>query len=292
MTDFKTKPINQQPFCWSFGKSKYDTQPIILQGTWRDYVDGFIEKNRARRKGLNYFTSAFGGDGRRCTANAIDREFLSMDNDGNLLDAEFYELVAFLGCLGEGIAYETASSQLNARRVRYIAHLRRPVNEDESKLIGAYLEVQSGIKRGWDSSTYRASQPVYLPPVGVTLIRFEGSPLDVDGILSGLPKPKPKIKPFKRNFTNAPDAFEFFSKNNLVLSVGINGTHKVICPWSHAHTDNVDGGAAFFEPSDMNGLAGGFHCLHQHCVGKSIKDVFELMADAQSKDFIISMRVL
>jgi hypothetical protein len=41
------------------------------------------------------------------------------------------------------------------------------------------------------------------------------------------------------------------------------GKHDVTCPWVHEHTDQVDHGAAYFEPSDTYSV-GGFKCQHSH----------------------------
>jgi len=55
--------------------------------------------------------------------------------------------------------------------------------------------------------------------------------------------------------------------------------HKVICPWAHLHSDGR-AEAALFEPSNENNLAWGFKCLHGHCAGRGIKDIYRLMKGA------------
>lgn len=42
-----------------------------------------------------------------------------------------------------------------------------------------------------------------------------------------------------------------------------SGKHDVTCPWVDQHTDKLDSGAAYFEPSDDYPV-GGFVCLHSH----------------------------
>lgn len=42
-----------------------------------------------------------------------------------------------------------------------------------------------------------------------------------------------------------------------------SGKHDITCPWVHEHTDQIDGGAAYFEPSDLYPV-GGFKCQHSH----------------------------
>lgn len=41
------------------------------------------------------------------------------------------------------------------------------------------------------------------------------------------------------------------------------GQHDVTCPWGNEHTDQLDSGAAYFEPSDVSPV-GGFCCQHSH----------------------------
>jgi hypothetical protein len=57
------------------------------------------------------------------------------------------------------------------------------------------------------------------------------------------------------------------------------GQHAINCPWSDQHT--MDGGATeamLFEPSPDNGHRGGFKCFHDHCAGRTLADVIELVA--------------
>lgn len=42
-----------------------------------------------------------------------------------------------------------------------------------------------------------------------------------------------------------------------------SGKHDVTCPWVYEHTDQVDHGSAYFEPSDLY-PAGGYNCQHGH----------------------------
>ena len=39
--------------------------------------------------------------------------------------------------------------------------------------------------------------------------------------------------------------------------------HDITCPWVHEHTDQIDHGSAYFEPSDLYPV-GGFRCQHGH----------------------------
>jgi len=53
---------------------------------------------------------------------------------------------------------------------------------------------------------------------------------------------------------------------------GIEGGHRVICPWVHEHTDQDETGTVYFEPSAENGWRGGFKCHHGHCMNRGIKE--------------------
>ena len=52
-------------------------------------------------------------------------------------------------------------------------------------------------------------------------------------------------------------------KRGLYKSPLGGGKHDVTCPWVHEHTDQLDHGAAYFEPSDSYPV-GGFKCQHSH----------------------------
>jgi len=54
------------------------------------------------------------------------------------------------------------------------------------------------------------------------------------------------------------------------------GKHDVTCPWVEQHTDEVDGGTAYFEP-DGDWPIGGFKCLHGHCAERRVRDLLELL---------------
>lgn len=47
------------------------------------------------------------------------------------------------------------------------------------------------------------------------------------------------------------------------------GKHDITCPWLHEHTNQIDQGTAYFEPSESYPL-GGFKCLHGHCAQRRV----------------------
>ena len=68
-----------------------------------------------------------------------------------------------------------------------------------------------------------------------------------------------------------------------------SGQHDVTCPWLHEHTDQLDTGAAFFEPDDRYPI-GGYCCQHSHRQKYRIRELLEFtgvpIADARHKPVI------
>jgi hypothetical protein len=54
---------------------------------------------------------------------------------------------------------------------------------------------------------------------------------------------------------------------------GIEGGHRIICPWHEGHTGGDTTGTAYFEPAEQNGMQGGFKCQHGHCAHRTIADL-------------------
>ena len=52
----------------------------------------------------------------------------------------------------------------------------------------------------------------------------------------------------------------------------LDGRHEIICPWLEQHTDQIDTGTVYFEPSDIYPI-GGFRCQHSHGDDKCISDL-------------------
>jgi hypothetical protein len=68
-----------------------------------------------------------------------------------------------------------------------------------------------------------------------------------------------------------------------------SGKHDVTCPWVHEHTDELDTGAAYFEPDDSFPI-GGFCCQHSHRDRYHIRALLDFLdvpvAEAQHKPVI------
>ena len=286
MTNFTNSSDREQPFpdkypllTWSFGVDIFDNRPVNYRGD-KEGLKAFIEEYRAPYKGKHYITSAMLPEsdrvrGKRSKDNALARHWLAFDMDGNLTEAAFVQAVNWFARF-DCLIYETASSKKDARRFRVLLLLSRPVAESEAKIIGELVQKASEFE-GWDSSTHRSAQPVFLPPVGNELIDFKGEPLDVGYWLSKAP-PKSKLPPRRLTPQITENVFGWFANNGMVIAVGTS-MHKVICPWNHLHSDGRSE-AALFEPSAENNLNWGYRCLHSHCEDRGIKEIYRLMKGA------------
>lgn len=68
-----------------------------------------------------------------------------------------------------------------------------------------------------------------------------------------------------------------------------SGKHDMTCPWVHEHTDELDAGAAYFEPDELYPV-GGFCCQHSHRDKYHIQALLEFLgvrnAEARHKPLI------
>lgn len=64
------------------------------------------------------------------------------------------------------------------------------------------------------------------------------------------------------------------------------GKHDISCPWSNEHTDQVDNGTAYFEPSEEY-LLGGFKCLHGHCANRHLSEFFDFLGIESKPEIVI-----
>jgi len=55
-----------------------------------------------------------------------------------------------------------------------------------------------------------------------------------------------------------------------------DGKHDITCPWVSEHTAQVDGGTAYWEPSETYPI-GGFKCQHGHCADRRVSKLHEFL---------------
>ncbi len=135
-----------------------------------------------------------------------------------------------------------------------------------------------------EGKPFRVNMPVWNPDISYTLAELvKGLGLKLDAktpqaMQAGQAKNKSDDK---QNEVYTPKA----SVNPIVVALmeqGLykreiaTGKHDVTCPWVHEHTDQLDTGAAYFEP-DQSHPYGGYRCQHSHGHRYRIRALFEYL---------------
>jgi len=191
-------------FLYSRGTDTFDNAPAQMEvDSFSDFAEA-IANDTSPRKGLTYICSALSAGTHyekpaehlgiahwRLKNYGLPRRFLAFDFDGFESSEVFHqvcELLRTYNCL----IYTTASHTQELPRARALIELNREVNPAEGEQLGQvaqmYIESCVGIgKIKFDSSVYRATQPIYTPVSTSTIIHHQGAPLDVDETLAKYP---------------------------------------------------------------------------------------------------------
>ena len=191
-------------FLYSRGTDTFDNAPAQLAAdSFSDFAKA-VADDKSPRKGLTYICSALseGIHYEKPTENTgvkhwrlknygLPRRFLAFDFDGFVVPEVFQqvcELLRMYNCL----IYTTASHTPEAPRARALIELNREISPEEREQLGlaAQMHIESVIGIGkikFDSSVYRATQPIYTPVTASTIIHHNGAPLDVDKTLANYP---------------------------------------------------------------------------------------------------------
>lgn len=91
--------------------------------------------------------------------------------------------------------------------------------------------------------------------------------------LEAASKPRPKRKGSKP--TGGGRYLEILGAAGLYIRpiTASEGGHQIVCPWYEGHTDKDQTGTAYWEPSEQNGMRGGFKCQHGHCAHRNAADL-------------------
>jgi len=192
------------PFLYSRGTDTFDNAPTQLAAdSFSDFAKA-VAKDKSPRKGLTYICSALsegihyekptehlGISHWRLKNYGLTRRFLAFDFDWFESPEVFHqvcELLHMYNCL----IYTTASHTPEAPRARALIELNREISPEEGEQLGqaAQMQIESVIGIGkikFDSSVYRATQPIYTPVTTSTIIHHHGAPLDVDNTLASYP---------------------------------------------------------------------------------------------------------
>lgn len=75
---------------------------------------------------------------------------------------------------------------------------------------------------------------------------------------------------------DADSVIEALQTQGLYKTALGSGKHDITCPWVHGHTDSIDNGTVYFEPS-VQFPSGGFKCHHSHGHLFHIRELKELL---------------
>ena len=189
------------PFLYSRGTDTFDNVPAQLAAdSFGDFAIA-VANDKSPRKGLTYICSALsagihyekpteniGIKNWRLKNYGLPRRFLAFDFDWFESPEVFNQICEFFrtyNCL----IYTTASHTPEAPRARALIELNREIFPEEGELLGqaAQKQIESLIGIGkikFDSSVYRATQPIYTPVTTSTIIHHHGVAFDVDKTLA------------------------------------------------------------------------------------------------------------
>jgi hypothetical protein len=191
-------------FLYSRGSNTFDNAPAQMAvDTFSDFANA-VANDKSPRKGLTFICSALfegihyekpaeylGIAHWRLKNYGLPRRFLAFDFDWFESSEVFHqvcELLRMYNCL----IYTTASHTDEAPRARALIELNREISPEEGEQLGqaAQMQIESVIGIGkikFDSSVYRATQPIYTPVTTSTIIHHHGIALDVDNTLANYP---------------------------------------------------------------------------------------------------------
>ncbi|MBU3627994.1 AAA family ATPase [Polynucleobacter sp. AP-Reno-20A-A9] len=191
-------------FLYSRGTDMFDNAPAqMVADSFSNFAEA-IANDKSSRKGLTYICSPLsegihyekpaeylGIANWRLKNYGLPRQFLPFDFDG-FESPEIFDQVCELLRAYDCLIYTTASHSEGAPRARAILALNRATEPEEGEQLGRamqmHIESEIGIgKIKFDTSVYRATQPIFTPVTTSEIIRHNGMPLDVDKVLNDCP---------------------------------------------------------------------------------------------------------
>ena len=277
-------------FEWSLGRNRYDNTPTRCSAeTFREFAHEVLAQRAADKATAPFVSAPFGGDCKRSAKNALPRAWLALDVDG--IDPDALGDWRLHLTRWRGFGWSTASSTPEAPRERAIIELSEPVDRAQGIAIGALISRDVAENFGStvriDPCGFRAEQPAFVAPVGVTPFYLLGEALAVPLWLAQAPVAPPPPPPASAEVVAIADArlrwiVSTMGDAGLLRSPLSNGRGlSVICPWSRQHTgESAPSSSVVLFPSEENQWRGGFSCLHAHCVGRRLRDLTDILQRA------------
>lgn len=299
----KDLDVNKDSIFFSRGTDKFDNLPAQCEVNNFDAFAQAVLSDRATEKGKTYVCCAFtegnhsnpekypGVSQWRQKSLALPRAFLPLDIDGVDSPETFHELLGVLNCCYRGFGYNTASHTPEAPRCRVVLALSRPTTREEGIALGEAVQasLEQAIGEGkvkFDSTVYKAEQPLYTPLVGAEVFQFEGLPVDVDNVLASFVRQPQRQQKGKRleHVKTQDGMLQAMADLGMVKSDAGHGKFNIECPFAEQHTmDGGEGETVYYLPHTGGYAQGHFKCLHSHCERRSGQD-FAVAVLAKYKD--------
>lgn len=289
------------PVRYSRGSSQFDNKPAQREAAnFAAFADAFLADQSAT-KGKTYICAPF-AEGMHSKPHeypgiatwrqkhlAQPRAFLPFDFDG-FDTPEAFALVRDWLSRFQGFAYTTASHTAEAPRCRVVLAQSRETDREEGKAL--CCAVQSSIERDlgagrvkFDTSVYKAEQPLFTPLHGAEAFRFDGLPVDVDAVLGAAPPaedwdPPPASTATERAAAIAAEdpVLDILDILGMVKRDTGGGKYAVQCPCSADHTGESNESSTVYYLPNFGGVKyGKFHCLHDHCKDRPQEEFIEAL---------------
>lgn len=185
---------------YSRGSSYRDNRPEQREAADFDEFAELVLSDRSDAKGKTYVCAAM-AEGKhadrekhpqiahwRSKQLVLPRAFLPFDCDGFDTPQTFSQLLALLERY-QGFAYTTASHTPDAPRCRVVLAQSRATDRAEGQALAAAVQAQIARELGadrikFDTSVYRAEQPLFTPLHSAQAYRFVGAPVDVEAVFA------------------------------------------------------------------------------------------------------------
>lgn len=262
---------------YSRGATRYDNRPEQREAADFDAFTTEVLADRAEAKGMAYICAAFAEGSHsnpekypsiatwRLKHRVQPRAFLPFDIDEATreTDAGLLEHLARY----KGFAYRTASHTPDKPRLRIMLAQTRATGREEGIALGmaaqAMIEQERGPGLKFDTSAYRGEQPLYAPPLGADVFRFDGQPVDVDAVLANVPVAPVSVNRLKRVETDD-TVLRALNELGMVKANEGGGKFLIECPFADQHSmEGGDGETAYWLPHTGGFARGHFKCFHR-----------------------------
>lgn len=285
--------------CRSIKTNVVTVQPV----TWDELIEALRASQSTEGKDkVPLISAAKFTDGKRSKANVtcLSLFILDIDNPQVKKGKPPVTMADICETLQEkGLKHALASSWSHTDehpKFRVILPLAHPIRKEFWHRWSPVALEESGLKpffHAMDKSCLKNTAAIYYFPSSP-----DGDPLVIqkDGAILDVPipesikldfshlkfhKPRDAHQTSSKGDYTTLDVVRLFEAHDAYIKAGKEpGLHIVCCPWHEHHTDQKIDTATCVREGEANRQWPSFVCLHDHCTGKTMKDVLEAWNDA------------